>query len=828
MANAGSGEVAARRPGRVTNQLQYLQRTVLKALWKHHFAWPFHQPVDASKLNLPDYHKIIKHPMDLGTIKKRLESNHYYSAKECIQDFNTMFTNCYVYNKPGEDIVIMCQTLEKLLLQKVAQMPQEEVEVPPAGKKGPKPAGNSTVSAPATSSVTAVNNVSASSTTPAAKAKPVSAKSQLVKSGPTPVKAGPTPVKAAPTPVKAGPPPVKSGPTPVKSGPTPVKAQGATAKSQVTPVKAGPAKSQVVSSLADSLPDTSPTPPPAANSTTTSSVDEVIAEVSQPSTVLDDVVPPPSQPTKTKKGVKRKADTTTPVFPSDPYDPPFEASLPATVHKPAPATPTGHMGPVGSVNSGKLAASQRRERLSVRQIKKPKKDLTEDQPQHSTKPKKGKLSESLKYCNNILKELFAKKHAGYAWPFYKPVDANLLGLHDYHSVIKKPMDLGTVKQKMENREYKNAADFAEDVRVIFTNCYRYNPTESDVVMMAKKLQDVFEMRYARMPEEPPESMNASPRGGREDESSISSSDSGGEESGTDDSEVEREKRLKELQNQLKAVQEQLGQLTQEQEEKKKKKKKARKARKEEKDKPPVLEPTPALVVPPVPSTVTNPTATAPTSEATPKPAAKAAKTKPARKSAIKRTKANGKSNKKNKLPTVHAFDSDEEDLSKPMTYDEKRQLSLDINKLPGDKLGRVVNIIQSREPSLRDSNPDEIEIDFETLKPSTLRELESYVMSCLKKKPRKPYTKKQPGRSKEDIQLEKKQQLEKRLQDVKGVLNPGTTPSKKTPKKEGKSHTDGSGAPRRLSASSSSSSDSDSSSDSSTSSSSDTSDSESG
>jgi hypothetical protein len=59
----------------------------------------------------------------------------------------------------------------------------------------------------------------------------------------------------------------------------------------------------------------------------------------------------------------------------------------------------------------------------------------------------------------------------------------------------------------------------------------------------------------------------------------------------------------------------------------------------------------------------------------------------------------------------------------------------------GDKLGRVVFIIQSREPSLRDSNPDEIEIDFETLKPSTLRELEAYVMSCLKKKARKPYSK---------------------------------------------------------------------------------------
>lgn len=55
--------------------------------------------------------------------------------------------------------------------------------------------------------------------------------------------------------------------------------------------------------------------------------------------------------------------------------------------------------------------------------------------------------------------------------------------------------------------------------------------------------------------------------------------------------------------------------------------------------------------------------------------------------------------------------------------------------LTGDKLGRVVQIIQQREPSLRDSNPDEIEIDFETLRGSTLRELEKYVAECLKKKP---------------------------------------------------------------------------------------------
>ena len=35
----------------------------------------------------------------MGTIKKRLENNYYWNAQECIQDFNTMFTNCYIYNK---------------------------------------------------------------------------------------------------------------------------------------------------------------------------------------------------------------------------------------------------------------------------------------------------------------------------------------------------------------------------------------------------------------------------------------------------------------------------------------------------------------------------------------------------------------------------------------------------------------------------------------------------------------------------------------------------------------------------------------------------------
>lgn len=49
--------------------------------------------------NLQDYYTIIETPMDLSTIKKRLENKYYEKASECVEDFNTMFSNCYLYNK---------------------------------------------------------------------------------------------------------------------------------------------------------------------------------------------------------------------------------------------------------------------------------------------------------------------------------------------------------------------------------------------------------------------------------------------------------------------------------------------------------------------------------------------------------------------------------------------------------------------------------------------------------------------------------------------------------------------------------------------------------
>jgi len=544
---------SASRPGRNTNQLNYLKNTVMKAVWKHQFGWPFQTPVDAMKLNIPDYHTIIKHAMDFGTIKRRLENNYYWSAKECIKDFNTVFTNCYVYNKAGEDIVVMAQTLEKLFLTKIASMPKDEQELMPAPKEAPPP-------------------------------KPPVAKKVMGPGAPGPA----TPV------------------TPANSvTPKPIRSMSVTSSTVAE----------------EARPDTITTATP-----TTSSSSEILPPSS--TTPAQDF----AQPVKKKQGVKRKADTTT----------------------------------------GDSSGEPGEEKKPARQIKKPVKDMPDTLPQHSSKPK-NRMTEAMKACNEIIKEMFSKKHSAYAWPFYKPVDTEQLDLHDYKSVIKKPMDLGTAKTKMETREYRSPAEFAIDMRLIFTNCYKYNPPDHDVVAMARKLQDVFEMRYARIPDE----VTANNQGGRAD---------------TDDdydSEDERERKLLQLQEQLRQMQEQMKILVEE-----------------------------------------------------------SIRSRNKRKHKTKDGSKGGKlKNKKNSVKgALAAIDSDDELKSTPMTYDEKRQLSLDINKLPGDKLGKVVQIIQHREPSLRDSNPDEIEIDFETLKPSTLRALEAFVTQSLRKKPRK---KKGEGKSKE-------------------------------------------------------------------------------
>lgn len=531
--------VNQKRPGRVTNQLQYLERVVVKALWKHNLSWPFRQPVDAVALHIPDYYTIITNPMDLGTIKKRLQNKYYSRALDCLKDFNTMFANCYMYNRPGDDIVFMAQSLEKLFLQKISKMPKEECDI------------NECIS----KDTVKLKNAGCS----------------------------------------------------------------------------GDAKHKT-------------------------SVSEVV--VQQTVTVI-----PPDNRNRSPNKVHKTPNTT----PSKCLKRKADTPLPSVLPRPE-LLSAGEPSTVCPLRKG-----------SGRPIKPPKKDLP------TAEAKRSRLSEQLRSCNDILKELLSKRHYAYAWPFYTPVDAVALGLHDYHKVIKQPMDLETIRRKMDERQYANAKEFAADIRLMFSNCYKYNQPSDEVVHMARKLQDVFEARYAKIPVDSVSSVPVRKMDKVKKERVASVSTSGSSDS---DSSSETENSTEDVAVQLANLEEWLREMSEHL--KRMKSKKKDKLRKDKKSK---------------------------------KIIAKLKRKSTKYKSLLEQLKQR----------KTLKYLKYEEELTRPMSYQEKKQLKLDINCLPGERLGKLVRIIHEREACFRDSTLEEIEVDFEVLKNSTLRELQKYVSSCLKR-----------------------------------------------------------------------------------------------
>lgn len=98
----------------------------------------------------------------------------------------------------------------------------------------------------------------------------------------------------------------------------------------------------------------------------------------------------------------------------------------------------------------------------------------------------------VKQCENLLSRLMSHQ---FGWVFNTPVDVVKLNIPDYFTVIKHPMDLGTIKSKLARGEYSNPADFAADVRLTFSNAMTYNPPGNNVHIMALTLSKHFEQRW---------------------------------------------------------------------------------------------------------------------------------------------------------------------------------------------------------------------------------------------------------------------------------------------------------------------------------------------
>eukprot|EP00977_Amphora_coffeiformis_P021467 scaffold9369_cov182-Amphora_coffeaeformis.AAC.12 len=83
-------------------------------------------------------------------------------------------------------------------------------------------------------------------------------------------------------------------------------------------------------------------------------------------------------------------------------------------------------------------------------------------------------------------------------PFREPVAYKELGLLDYPTIISKPMDLGTIKKKLKDRQYTSPAELNADVTLVWTNCMTYNQDGSDFFKLAASLKKKWDDRYSKL------------------------------------------------------------------------------------------------------------------------------------------------------------------------------------------------------------------------------------------------------------------------------------------------------------------------------------------
>ncbi|XP_053077483.1 histone acetyltransferase KAT2B isoform X3 [Neofelis nebulosa] len=76
-----------------------------------------------------------------------------------------------------------------------------------------------------------------------------------------------------------------------------------------------------------------------------------------------------------------------------------------------------------------------------------------------------------------------------AWPFMEPVKRT--EAPGYYEVIRFPMDLKTMSERLKNRYYVSKKLFMADLQRVFTNCKEYNPPESEYYKCANILEKFF-------------------------------------------------------------------------------------------------------------------------------------------------------------------------------------------------------------------------------------------------------------------------------------------------------------------------------------------------
>lgn len=302
-----------------------------------------------------------------------------------------------------------------------------------------------------------------------------------------------------------------------------------------------------------------------------------------------------------------------------------------------------------------------------RQIVPPKRN----QEYQGGRPKKKKYELQLRFCQEVLKEIAAPKNWQMNQYFTHPVDPVALNIPTYFQIVKKPMDFSTIQTKLDNNVYEKAKEFEEDVRLVFKNCYKFNPEGDHVNNCGHQLEDLFSKKWVTKDDWIAAREPASELASDEDEEEDEESEDDGEDS---EAQADRDEKIASLQKAIAEMSRQVGDLTQ--------------PKKKKKSKSPSSQP---------------------------------------KKSKSKSTK---KEKPKASFPGLQKPEK-KKSASKPkeryVTFAEKQYISNGIAMLPEKQMQEALRIIQQSVPSLANSDQNEIELDIEEVPNHALLKLLQFV-----------------------------------------------------------------------------------------------------
>ncbi|EFO89711.1 CRE-BET-2 protein [Caenorhabditis remanei] len=424
------------KPTRHTNRLDYILFTVVKDALKHKHSWPFQAPVDAKSLQIPEYHNTIARPMDLRTIEKRLRNTYYYCADDAIRDIKQMFSNCYMFNPPEYDVYKMAKTLDAQMTGQLANLTFLDLKTLFENCKQFNDRNDDIY--------IMCENVEG-----------------VVQRGlewlPQEEKPQELPEHQRHAIFSA----------PDATGKTPKAAKTRGRKSLRGRRKVGVPRASTASFKEESMDEQDEAEVKEEAVPVEEEVEEAAPEKTPKSRSvslqpeIEEVKPSSSQPPAKKRKVE---NGTVPVEDATPAPPPAVPEVEAPPKVPRLKNPNSMID---------------WKHLPPRWI--------------------GKQSEWQKFCVKLLNEMHSVKNKSFAQVFYVPVDPVKLKIVDYLEVIKEPMDLQTIKKKLDYKQYTSGEEFERDMNLMIDNCCTYNPAGSAVHQNALDLKALFESRWKLFP-----------------------------------------------------------------------------------------------------------------------------------------------------------------------------------------------------------------------------------------------------------------------------------------------------------------------------------------